>query len=198
MQHVIVRVGRAVVHGEGQYKEAAGRVIIQNMLTEGRGEHVLWSSEGGGEKHVWGGSNPEGRVHVWYWWGDALGSLGRIFMSSLRLALVPASFSSYPKLRSIDGSARSTRGPFSWIGLPRRSGMVNTVGAESCQKIIRHPPVGQCRRVQRTSCLYRDEMEEVGEEVPLIYRPGRPPTGFVGARYPPTIGSLVRATRPPA
>ena len=52
MQHVIVRIGRAVVHGEGRYREAAGRVIIQNMLTEGRGEHVLWSSEGGGEKHV--------------------------------------------------------------------------------------------------------------------------------------------------
>ena len=30
------------------------------MLTEGRGEHVPWSSEGGGQKHVWGGSNPEG------------------------------------------------------------------------------------------------------------------------------------------
>ena len=30
------------------------------MLTEGKGEHVQWSSEGGGENHVWGGSNPEG------------------------------------------------------------------------------------------------------------------------------------------
>ena len=40
--------------------------------------------------------------------------------------------------------------------------MVNAVGAESCQKIIRHPPVGQCRRVQRPLCLYRDEMDEVG------------------------------------
>ena len=66
MQHVIVRIGRVVVHGEGRYREAAGRVKIQNMLTEGRGEHVLWSSEGGGEKHVWGGSNPKGRVHGWY------------------------------------------------------------------------------------------------------------------------------------
>ena len=43
MQHVIVRIGRAVVHGKGWYREAAGRVIIQNMLTEGRREHVLWS-----------------------------------------------------------------------------------------------------------------------------------------------------------
>ena len=35
------------------------------------------------------------------------------------------------------------------IGLPRRSGMVNAVGAKSCRNIIRHPPVGQCRQVQR-------------------------------------------------
>ena len=81
MQHVILRIRRAVVHSEGRYREAAGRVIIKNMLTEGRGEHVLWSSEGGGEKHVWGGSNPEGRVHGWPRWGDAPRSLERIFMS---------------------------------------------------------------------------------------------------------------------
>ena len=36
MQHVIVRIERAVVHGKGRYREAAGRVIIQNMLTEGK------------------------------------------------------------------------------------------------------------------------------------------------------------------
>ena len=83
MQHVIVRIGRAVVHGEGRYREAAGRIIIQNMLTERRGEHMMWSSEGGGEKHVWGGRNPEGRVHGWYRWGDAPGSFGHIFMSWL-------------------------------------------------------------------------------------------------------------------
>ena len=40
MQHVIIRIGRAVVQGEGRYREATGRVIIQNMLIEGRGEHV--------------------------------------------------------------------------------------------------------------------------------------------------------------
>ena len=80
MQHVIMRIGRAVVHGEGRHREAVGRIIIQNMLTEGRGEHVLWSSEGGGEKHVWGDSNPEMRVHGWYRWGDAPRSFGHIFM----------------------------------------------------------------------------------------------------------------------
>ena len=76
--------------------------------------------------------------------------------------------------------------------------MVNTIGAESCRKITRHPSVGQCRRVQRPPCLYRDKMEEVGGEVPEISRPGRPPTGFAGAHYPPTIGSHVHATRSPA
>ena len=81
MQHVIVRIGRVVVHREGQYRETTGRVIIQNMLTKRRGEHVLWSSKGGEEKHVWGGNNPEGRVHEWPRWGDAPGSLGRIFVS---------------------------------------------------------------------------------------------------------------------
>ena len=32
--------------------------------------------------------------------------------------------------------------------------MVNIVGVESCRKITRHPPVGQCRRVQRYNCSY--------------------------------------------
>ena len=76
--------------------------------------------------------------------------------------------------------------------------MVNVVGEESCRKIIHHQPVGQCHRVQRPSCLYRDEMEEVGGEVPVSYRLGRPPIEFTGTRYPPVIGSRVRATRPPA
>ena len=73
--------------------------------------------------------------------------------------------------------------------------MVNVVGAESCRKITRHPPVGQYRRVQQPPCLYWDEMEEVGG---VISRPGWPPIGFAGARYPPVIGSRVRVTRPPA
>ena len=44
--------------------------------------------------------------------------------------------------------------------------------AKSCQKITRHLPVGQCRQVQRPPYLCQDEMEEVGEEVPVISRPG--------------------------
>ena len=58
MQHVILRIRRAVVHGEGRYREVVGRFVIQDMLTEGRGKHVPWSPDGGGEKHVWSGSNP--------------------------------------------------------------------------------------------------------------------------------------------
>ena len=77
---------------------------------------MLWSSEGGGEKHVWDGSNPEGRVHGWYRWGDAPGSLGRIFVSCLRVAFVPFGLSPYPVLRGTDGSVGSTRGPFSGLG----------------------------------------------------------------------------------
>ena len=73
--------------------------------------------------------------------------------------------------------------------------MVNAVGAESCRKITRHPLVSQCRRQQRPPCLCRDEMEEVGGEVPVISRPGWPPTEFADAHYPHAIGLCVRATR---
>ena len=40
-------------------------------------------------------------------------------------------------------------------------------------------------------------MEEVVGEVPVISRPGRPPTGFAGARYPPNQSTCF-ATRLPA
>ena len=77
---------------------------------------MLWSSEGGKEKHVWGGNNPEGRVHGWPRWGDAPGSLRHISMSWLQLASILTGFSPYPTLRGTDGSAGSTRGPFSGLG----------------------------------------------------------------------------------
>ena len=73
--------------------------------------------------------------------------------------------------------------------------MVNAMGAESYRKITHHPLVGQCLRVQWPPCLYRDEIEEVGGEVPVISLPGKPPTGFPGARYPPATIPRVRATR---
>ena len=75
---------------------------------------MLWSSEGGGEKHVWGGSNPEGGGGYMDGIGGATppGSLECIFMSRLRLAFVPTGFSLYSALRGTNGSARSTRGLF--------------------------------------------------------------------------------------
>ena len=35
-----------------------------------------------------------------------------------------------------------------------------------------------------------------GGEVPAIAQPGRPPTGFAGAHFPPATSSPVRAIRP--
>ena len=60
MQHVIVRIRRAVIHGEGRYREAAGRFVIQDMLTEGRGEHVLWPPDGRGENMCGAGATLKG------------------------------------------------------------------------------------------------------------------------------------------
>ena len=52
MQHVIVWIGRTVVHCEGWYGEAAGRIVVQDMLSKGSGEHVLWSPDGGEKNHL--------------------------------------------------------------------------------------------------------------------------------------------------
>ena len=47
MQHMIVWVGRTIVHGEGWHGESAGRIVIQDMLSKGSGEHILWSPDDG-------------------------------------------------------------------------------------------------------------------------------------------------------
>ena len=39
-------------------------------------------------------------------------------------------------------------------------------------------------------------MEEMSGEVPSIARTSRPPTGFVGAHFPPATGSPIRVIRP--
>ena len=74
--------------------------------------------------------------------------------------------------------------------------MVNGAGAGNCRRIAHHPPVDRYRPAQRPLCLCRDEKEEVGREVLVINRPGRPPTGFASAHFLPTTGSPVRAIRP--
>ena len=156
MEHVIVRIGRSVVHGEGRYREAVGRIIIQNMLTEGRGEHVLWSSEGGGEKNLWAGSHPEEGG----WYMDGIGGAAprvvRAHIHELALTGVgPCWLFSVPGVAGYRWIGWVNEGAFFWIGLLRRSRMVNAVGTESCRKITHHPSVGQCRRVHRPPCLCR-------------------------------------------
>ena len=74
--------------------------------------------------------------------------------------------------------------------------MVNGVGARNYQKIARHPPVDRCRPTQQPLCLFRDGMEEMGGLAPAIAQPGQPPTGFIGAHFPPATDSPVHAIRP--
>ena len=76
--------------------------------------------------------------------------------------------------------------------------MENGAGAGNCQRIARHPLVGRCRPGQRPLCLYRDGKQKMGGEVPVIAQPDRPPTGFVGAYFPPSTGSPICAIWPSA
>ena len=74
--------------------------------------------------------------------------------------------------------------------------MVNGAGAGNCRRIAHHPSVDRYRPAQRLLCLCRDGKEEMGGEVLASARPGRPPTGFVGAHFLPATGSPICATRP--
>ena len=74
--------------------------------------------------------------------------------------------------------------------------MVNGLEVGNFRRIAHHPPVGRCRPAQRPLCLYRYGKEEMGGEVPEIARLGRPPTGFIGADFPPPTGSSVCVIRP--
>ena len=80
--------------------------------------------------------------------------------------------------------------------LPRRSGMVNGVGAGNCRRIIHHLPADQYHPAQRLLYLCRDGKEKKGGEVPATARPCRLPTGFTNAHFLLTTGSPVRVTRP--
>ena len=73
--------------------------------------------------------------------------------------------------------------------------MVNSAGARNCWRIARHPLVDRYRLAQRPLYLCRDGKEEMGGEVPAITQPGRTPTEFAGAHFPPATGSPVRAIR---
>ena len=113
MKHVIVWIGGTVVHGEGQYGEAAGRVVIEDMLSKGSGEHVLRSSDDGGEDYVRGGGALEWRIYGGYWWGNAPSPVGHIGRDRHGLTLVPARLSPGLVPCDTDGPARSARRPFS-------------------------------------------------------------------------------------
>ena len=82
--------------------------------------------------------------------------------------------------------------------------MVNGAGAGNYWRIAHHPPVDRYRPALRPLCLCRDGKEEMDgegemdEEVLASARPGRPPTGFVGAHFLPATGSPVRAIQPSA
>ena len=76
--------------------------------------------------------------------------------------------------------------------------MENGAGAENCQRIACHLQIGRCRPAQQPLCLCQDGKQEMGGEVPAIARPGRPPTGFIGAHFPPATGSPIRAIWPSA
>ena len=110
---MIIWVGRTVVHGEGWYGEAAGSIVIQDMLSKGSGEHVLWSPDGGGKNHLRCGGSPERRVHGQYWWGEAPSPVRHILVSWHWRSLVPAGFSAHLTLCNTDGPVGSARWPFS-------------------------------------------------------------------------------------
>ena len=74
--------------------------------------------------------------------------------------------------------------------------MVIDGGAGNFRKIARHPPVDRCCPAQQPLCLCRDGMAEMGGPAPAIAWPGQPPGVFVGAHFPPTTSSPVRAIRP--
>ena len=76
--------------------------------------------------------------------------------------------------------------------------MENGAKAGNCRRIARHPPVGRCRQKQRPLCLCRDGKQDMGGEVPAIFRSNQPPTGFVGAHFLPATDSPIHAIRPSA
>ena len=164
--------------GGGGGGGGGGGIVVQDMLSKGSVEHVLWSSDDGGKNHLRSRGGPEGRVHEWYWLGEAPRPVGHICVSWRWRSLVPAGFSLHPAPCDTDGPAGSTRWPFSRL-------VFHGAGAGSCRRIARHPPAGRCHPLHRPVCLCQDGKQEMGGKVPVIARPNRPPTGFVGAHFPP-------------
>ena len=76
--------------------------------------------------------------------------------------------------------------------------MVNDAGVGNCRRIAHHRSVDRYHPAQRPLCLYREEKEEMDEEVLASAWPGRSLTGFAGTHFLPAISSPVRATLPSA
>ena len=165
------------------------RIVVQDMLSKGSGEHVLWPPDSGGSNHLWRGGGPVRQIHGWHWWGEAPRPVGHILGSWCWRSLVPAGFSPHPT--SWAGEAA-----FFSSGLPRRSGMVNSAGAVNCQRIIHHLPVDLHRPAQRLLYLCRDGKGELGGEVPASARLGRPLTEFASAHFHLATDLLAGVTRP--
>ena len=113
---MIVWIGRIVVHGKGWYEEATGRIVVQDMLSEGSGEQIMWPENGGGKNHIPCGGGLERWVHGWYWRGEAPSSVRHILVSWRWRLLVLVGFPLHPAPCDIDGPARSARWPFSRLG----------------------------------------------------------------------------------
>ena len=82
-----------------------GGIVVQDMLSKESGEHVLWSSDGGGKNHLRSGGGPEGRVHGWYWRGEAPLPVEHIWVSWRWRFLVPVGFSPHTVPCDTDGQA---------------------------------------------------------------------------------------------
>ena len=82
-----------------------GGIVVQDMLSKESEEHVLWSPDGGGKNHLRSGGGPEGRVHGWYWRGEAPLPVEHIWVSWRWRFLVPAGFSPHSTPCDTDGQA---------------------------------------------------------------------------------------------
>ena len=93
--------------------EKTGRIVIQDMLSEGSGKHIQWSPHSGRSNHLRCGGDPVWQVHGWPWRGEALWPARHILGGWCRRSLIPARFSPHPTSCNTDGSAGPARWPFS-------------------------------------------------------------------------------------
>ena len=113
MQHVIIWIGEAIIHGKRRYDKTTGRFVAKDVLAQRGGLHIFKPPDSGRCKHVWGGCSPEGRIHERKWSCYTPVPRGHIFGGLLRLLSLSTDFSSYFAMNAIDGTAGTARGPLS-------------------------------------------------------------------------------------